>query len=195
MHDGRHNAMTQTHVLFIHGAGAGAHGADAALAQSLRVGLGAGYTVLYPQMPEEEDTYEAWRAQLLQAVASVGGPLILVAHSAGGSVVLKYLADEPDPPPLAGLFLIATPYWGAGGWRVDTFCVDDVQASRRLEAVPLFLSHSRDDAVVPFAHLARHAAAFPHATVRVYADRGHQLQSDLSDIAAAIRRLQDGHPA
>ena len=187
--------MTQTHVLFIHGAGAGAHGADAALVQSLRRGLGDGYTVLYPQMPEEEDTYEAWRAQLLQAVASVGGPLLLVAHSAGGSVVLKYLADEPDPPPLAGLFLIATPYWGAGGWPVDTFCVDEVQASRRLNAVPLYLYHSRDDAVVPFAHLARHAAAFPHATVRAYEDRGHQLQNDWSDIAADIRRIQDGHPA
>jgi predicted alpha/beta hydrolase family esterase len=125
----------------------------------------------------------------------VGAPLLLVAHSAGCSVVLKYLADEPDTPPLAGLFLIAAPYWGAGGWPVDAFSVDEVQASRRLHGIPMYFYHSRDDAVVPFAHLARHAAAFPHATVRAYEDRGHQFRNDLSDIAADIRRIQDGHPA
>ena len=49
--------MTGTRqVLFVQGGGAGTHDEwDAALVESLRRGLGPGYEVRYPRMPDEDD--------------------------------------------------------------------------------------------------------------------------------------------
>ena len=179
------------HVLFIQGAGAGAYEEDAELVKSLRDVLGTDYTVLYPKMPEEENSgYEAWKAQISKGLARMNGKVILVGHSVGCSMVLKYLSEERVERSLAGIFLIAAPYWGAGGWQVDGFTVDEGHASKLLKALPVFFYHSRDDDVVPFAHLAMHAEKFPHATIREFDRRGHQFHNDVSEVAADIASLQ-----
>ena len=51
-----------SHVLFIHGGGAGTHEEwDNALVDDLRRRLGDGFEVRYPRMPSEDDpTLEAW---------------------------------------------------------------------------------------------------------------------------------------
>ena len=179
-------------VLFVQGAGEGAHEEDAELVKSLRDVLGTDYNVLYPKMPEEESsTYEAWKAQISKQLAALDGKVILVGHSVGSSMLLKYLSEERLKASLAGVFLIAAPYWGAGGWQLDGFTVDEGQASKLLKALPVFFYHSRDDDVVPFAHLAMHAEKFPQAIFREFDGRGHQFNNDLSEVAADIASLQD----
>ena len=77
-------------------------------------------------------------------------------------------------------------------WRGrDGFTVDEGQASKLLKALPVFFYHSRDDDVVPFAHLAMHADTFPQAIFREFDGRGHQFNNDLSEVAADIASLQD----
>ena len=57
-----------------------------------------------------------------------------------------------------------------------------------LPPVPhIFLYHSRDDEVVPFAHLKLYAAQLPLATVRTFDGRGHQFGNELAEVAADIR--------
>jgi predicted alpha/beta hydrolase family esterase len=183
------------HVLFIQGAGEGAYEEDRALVKSLRDALGTDYNVVYPKMPEEENSgYEAWKAQISKELAALDGTVILVGHSVGSSMVLKYLSEERVETPLVGIFLIAAPYWGAGGWQLDAFTVDEGHASKLLKALPIFFYHSRDDDVVPFAHLAMHADKFPQATIRAFDGRGHQFNNDLSEIAADIASLHGSHP-
>ena len=98
-------------VLFIQGAGQGAYKEDEKLAASLRDGLGAEYDVHYPKMPEEEDQgYEAWKAQISKALATLDEELILVGHSVGTSMLLNYLSEERIENSIAGIFLIAAPY-------------------------------------------------------------------------------------
>lgn len=104
-------------------------------------------------------------------------------------MLLKYLAEASVETTLAGVFLIAVPYWGEGGWQAPTFRVDEARAAALLKDTPVYFYHSRDDAVVPCAHLALHALMFPQATLRIFADRGHQLRDDLSEVAADIARL------
>ncbi len=177
-------------VLFIQGGGEGAYEIDRKLAASLQDILGIQYNVAYPRMPEEEDAgYEAWKTRLSKEFAAVNGRAILVGHSVGGSILLKYLSEERVDKPLAGVFLIATPYWGEGGWQMDEFTVDEDRASQVLRTSPVFFYHSRDDEVVPFAHLARHVEKFPQATVREFDGRGHQFNNDLSAVAADIKSL------
>ena len=177
-------------VLFIQGAGEGAYQEDAKLADSLQDVLGVEYDVIYPKMPEEENSgYEAWKAQISKEVATMDGEVILVGHSFGSSMLLKYLSEEKIGPSIAGIFLIAAPYWGTGGWQVDEFKLDEDHASKILKAFPIFFYHSRDDNTVPFAHLALHAEKFPQATIREFDERGHQFNNDLSEVAADIKSL------
>ena len=178
------------HVLFIQGAGEGAYVEDEELVKSLRDVLGTEYEVRFPKMPEDEDQgYEAWKAQISKELAALGDAVMLVGHSVGSSMLLKYLSEENVENSIAGIFLIAAPYWGAGGWQMDEFKLDEDHASKLLKAVPVFFYHSRDDDIVPFTHLALHAEKFPQATIREFVERGHQFNNDLSEVAADIKSL------
>ena len=177
-------------VLFIQGAGEGAYEADEKLARSLRAMLGSEYDVRYPKMPEEEDQgYEAWRAQISRELATFDDKVILVGHSAGSSMLLKYLAEEYVENSVVGIFLIAAPYWGTGGWQVDEFRLDEGRTAKFLKTLPIFFYHSQDDDIVPFTHLALHAEKFSQATVRKFNGRRHQFNNDLSEVAADIKSL------
>ena len=122
-------------VLFIQGGGEGAYAEDADLAASLQDALGTEYDVIYPHMPGEDDPqYEAWAAQIAQERALLGDKAIIVGHSVGGAVLLRYLSEEKIDRPVAGIFIIAAPYWGAEDWQADL-----------PEELPIYLYHSRDD--------------------------------------------------
>lgn len=177
-------------ILFLQGGGTGAYEADRALAGSLEHALGAGWEVQYPQMPDEENCpYPGWQAEIDVRLASITGPVALVGHSIGGSVLLKYLCDRPSPPSLIGLFVVAAPCWGADpSWRWEEMTLPADAAARLAGDWPLFLYHSRDDEVVPFPHLALYAARLPRATLREHDGRGHQFGEELADVAADIVR-------
>jgi predicted alpha/beta hydrolase family esterase len=165
-------------VLFIQGGGEGAYEIDRKLAVSLQNALGAAYHVSYPKMPNEDDPeYRAWKAQISKEHAALGPRTILVGHSAGASVLLRYLAEEKVDNP--GVFLIAAPYWGAENWH----------ASQLPKELPIFFYHNRDDEVIPFAHLAMYAKKLPQATIREFDAGGHQFNNDLSKVAADIASL------
>jgi predicted alpha/beta hydrolase family esterase len=181
------------HVLFVHGSGGqGAYEEDGILVASLQNGLGATYAVRYPKMPLEENAGHAdWKARIATELSGLDDDVILVAHSVGGAILLKYLTEEHVEKPIAGLFLLATPYFGGdANWNyAEMNLPQDVAAM--LPAIPrIFLYHSRDDEVVPFAHLALYAAKFPQATIRAFDGRGHQFGNDLTEVAEDIRSAE-----
>jgi predicted alpha/beta hydrolase family esterase len=101
-------------VLFLQGAGQGAYEEDAQLATSLRAALGPADEIHYPRMPEEDSAaYADCKARIAAALAGLAGEVSLVGHSVGGSVLLSYLSKERVGQPVAGLFVIDAPYWGA----------------------------------------------------------------------------------
>jgi predicted alpha/beta hydrolase family esterase len=176
-------------VLFIQGGGAGAYDADRKLAVSLRDALGAEYHVQYPRMPNEENPeYEIYKAQIAQELVSLDGKVILVGHSVGATVLLRYLTEEPVKRPIVGIFLVAAPYWGAEEW-LDADRLHKNLTSQSPQSPLIFFYHSRDDEVVPFAHLAMYAEKIPQAIIREFDGRGHQFHNDLSGVAADIISL------
>ena len=182
--------MATNQVLFVHGAGGEAFGEDEALVRSLREALGPDFAVEYPEMPDADaPEFAKWRARISQELSALDGEVILVGHSLGGSIPLKHLSEERVEEPIAGLFLIATPYWGTVDWKVAQFALREDFPEALPEDVPIFLYHSRDDEVVPFAHLAMYAGRLPLASIRAFDDRGHQLGDDLSEVAEDIARL------
>jgi predicted alpha/beta hydrolase family esterase len=180
-------------VLFIHGGGGeDAYEEDGILAASLQNGLGAAYEVRYPKMPLEESAeYADWKAQIATELSTLDDEVILVAHSVGGSILLKYLTEEQVEKPIAGLFLLATPYFGGDqNWNYTGMNLPQNFAAM-LPAIPrICLYHSRDDEVVPFAHLALYAAKLLQATIREFDGRGHQFGNDLAEVAEDIRRAE-----
>src|SRR5204863_8037984 len=182
-------ACVRIPVLFIQGGGEGAHNEDALLAASLQEALGAEYDVRYPQMPgESEPDMQTWKAQIARELAAVDGKIILVGHSVGGSTLLKYLSEEEVEKPIAGLFLLAAPSWDEGNWNFDDFRLPDDLAAKLSRVPRIFLYHNRDDEIVPFSHLALHAARLPHAIVRESDTGGHQFGNGLATVASDVKR-------
>lgn len=176
-------------VLFIQGGGEGAYEEDGKLAAYLRDALGDTYDLHYPQMPNEEaPEYEAWKAQIAESLAALDGEVILVGHSLGGSLLLKFLAEETSAKSVAGLFIISAPYWRAEDWQVDDYMLPEAFATK-LKVPQMFLYQSRDDEWVPFAHLGLYAEKLPQAVIREFDGRGHQFNNDLSEVVGDIKSL------
>lgn len=180
-------------VLFIQGAGEGANAEDALLADSLRVELGAGFDVHFPTMIDEDDAeLDVWSRQIDEAIASVHGDVIAVGHSVGASILVKHLSETELDPRIAGVFLLATPFWGGDGiWTWEEGKLERSAAKRLSQRIPVFLYHCEDDEVVPFSHLRPNADFLRGATVKVLQTGGHQFGNDLSVVARDIRSLAE----
>ena len=178
-------------VLFVQGGGADTHDCwDNKLAASLGRELGEDYVVHYPRMPDEADpSYPAWSAALLDELGKLDSGAILVGHSVGATILIHTVAEHLPTGQFGGIFLIAAPYIGEGGWASEDI-EPRVDFSRRLPAeVPVFLYRGDEDDTVPSDHLQMYADASPQAVVRVLPHRDHQLNDDLSEVARDIRSL------
>jgi predicted alpha/beta hydrolase family esterase len=184
-------------VLFIQGAGHGAYDEDQRLVESLRRTLGPRFDVRYPAMPNEDDPqYKQWRGQIERELAEMTGPVMLVGHSVGASMLMKWLSERADDKSLAGVFLVASPFWGGDGWRHEGYeqlALPPGFAVKLPPGMPIFFYHCRDDEIVPFDHLALYARAVPQATIRTFDEGGHQLNDDLSSVARDME-LPSSHP-
>jgi uncharacterized protein len=178
-------------VLFVHGGGGGAFEDDSKLVTSLRSKLGAEYVVRYPKMPNEEDPdYEVWKDAIAGELAAMGTGAILIGHSIGASVAIRAVVDGSIEPSLAGVFLLATPFWHDHEvWHWKEVELPKNAAERIPDGMPVFLYHGRQDEVVPFSHVEMYAQALPQATVRRLDGRNHQLNDDLTEVAQDILLL------
>jgi predicted alpha/beta hydrolase family esterase len=179
------------HVLFVQGGGADVHDRwDDKLAASLERELGEGYAVHYPRMPDEADPrYPAWSAAILRELDELGHDAILVGHSVGAAILIHAVAEHPPGSRLGGLFLVAAPFIGEGGWPSEDIEPRPDLSARLPANLPVFLYHGARDDVVPFAHVRLYAEALPHAVVRALAERDHQLDGDMSEVARDIRAI------
>ncbi len=180
-------------ILFIQGGGEGAYKEDGKLVAYLRSALGTAYELHYPKMPIESDPdYKKWKGRIRKELAVLKGKVILIGHSLGSSFLLKYISEEKIEKTIVGIFLIATPYWGGDGWQYEGWekvALPEGFATKLPSGVPIYLYHSRDDEVVPFAHLTLYTEKLPQATIRVLNERGHQFNNDLSEVAVDIKNI------
>ena len=159
------------HIVLLPGAGA----LRVPWADALRKALGPGYEVIAPEMPDpDEPHYEAWKQRLVDVITPIEGDLILIGHSLGGSVILKYLAENEVRKRIAAVFSLAAPHFGG---EVEEFHAP--KDFSRLSRIPrIFLYHGREDDVVPSAHLLEYARKLPQATVRMLDHRGHSFADE-----------------
>lgn len=176
-------------VLFVQGGGAGTHDEwDDALVDSLRAGLGAGYEVRYPRMPQEDDpSYPRWSEAIWREMADFAEGAVVAGHSVGGTVLVQALAERPPRRSLGAIVLIAAPFVGPGGWPGDDFELSADLGGRLPSGVPVHVFHGAQDETAPPTHARLYADAIPHAQVHLLPGRDHQLNGDLTEVARAIR--------
>lgn len=178
-------------VLFIHSGGTqGPHEGSDDLVNYLRDGLREDHVVLYPKMPEPDNPdYELWKLTLDRELSALGNEIILVGHSLGASVLLKYLSEEPYDKSIAGLFLVAPVYFGKKDWRVAEYVLKKGFEAELLHIPRIFMYHSRNDTVVPFTHLVQFADKLPNSICRAFEGRGHLFSMGLPELVEDIKNL------
>src|SRR5690606_27850814 len=155
-------------VFFIHSAGSQGPGEGSSRFISiLKKSLGAGYRIRHPVMPDPDNPdYAPWRDRIREELANAPRDAILMGHSLGGSVLLKYFSEEKCEVEYPGLFLVATPFWGLKGWEYDAFYLKKDFPAALPRFGKIFLYHTRDDDVVSHEHPLRYAQALPQALLR-----------------------------
>ena len=177
-------------VLFICGGGSKEdYEADKNLVDSLQEILGEAYTLHYPLLSNESVPDFGRIRQIGQEISLIEGELILIGHSFGASMLLKYVSENEVKKKIMAVFLISTPFWsGDEDWK-EGFKLPEDFADKLSRDIPIFLYHSHDDEEVPFAHLAIYRQKLPWATFRELSRGGHQLNNDLTIVANDIKAL------
>jgi predicted alpha/beta hydrolase family esterase len=178
-------------VLFIQGGGVGTHDDwDHKLVASLSQELGPDFEVLYPRMPNEENpNYSKWKAALTQEISGLDDGAILVGHSIGGTILINAIAEATPKRKLNGIFLIAAPFVGTGGWPSEEIKKSAELGLRLPPKTPVYFYHGSMDDIAPIAHLKLYERAIPGAIVRRLQGRDHQLNDNLTEVAVDIRAL------
>jgi pimeloyl-ACP methyl ester carboxylesterase len=176
-------------ILFIQGGGAGAHDEwDNKLVASLRRELGGEYDVRYPRMPDEGGpSYARWSTAIRREIAALDDGAVVAGHSVGGAILLHALAEQPPEKGLTAIVLIAAPFVGQGGWPSDEFELTSDLGAKLPPDARVEVFHGLSDDTVPPSHAGLYAAAIPQAQVHQLPGRDHQLNSDLSEVAEALR--------
>ena len=179
-------------VLFVQGGGKDVHDEwDNKLVESLGRELGQHYEIQYPRMPREDDpSYARWKKALETALETLKEGAIVVGHSVGGTILLKVLTEHVSAKKLGAVFLVATPFVGKGGWPSDDLEFPADLGARLPQDVPIHFYHGLQDETAPPEHADLYARAIPQARVHRLAGRDHQLNNDLSEVAAAIVSLE-----
>ena len=179
-------------MLFIQGASAGAHDADQSLADALGQALGPGFRVHFPRMPDEDaPDNDVWKRAISTALGRTGATF-LFAHSAGAAIAADLLAQRDTRAGLTGLrglFLLAPPFVGKGGWQLDGFHFDRPVDAAALGRLPLHLYFGSADQTVPPSHADLYEAQFPAATIHRLPGCDHQFGGFMARIARDVQAL------
>lgn len=187
--DRRQQEMRQ--ILFIQGGGAGAHDEwDDKLVVSLERDLGSGYEVRYPSMPDEDDpSSETWGPAIRSEVAVLPDRAVVVGHSLGATLLVRALVDQRLRQDLGAIVLVSAPFVGAGGWPAGEFEFPWDLGARLPQAPQVHVVHGLDDETVPPSHAELYTHVIAQAQLHLLPGRNHQLNDDLSEVAALIARL------
>jgi predicted alpha/beta hydrolase family esterase len=184
-------SITTKQILFIHSGGEQGPGQGSNdLVNWLRNELGQAYTIFYPLMPDPESPeYGKWKLKVGEALSELNDGVILIGHSLGGSVLVKFLSEENCDLKIAALCLIASPAWGRKNWKVHDFVLRENFEEALPKIQKVFVYHSHNDEVVPFNHLLYYIEKFTGAVSRRLPNGGHLFSHGLPELAADIKTL------
>jgi predicted alpha/beta hydrolase family esterase len=158
---------------------------------SLAEELGSGWQVLMPSMPSKYNAkYLEWCIWFDKVVPYLTDGAVLVGHSLGGIFLAKYLQEGSIPVRIDATFLVAAPHSETEpGESLADFALPSQLDRFASQGGRIFLYHSKDDPVVPFAELGKYKELLPDATVRALDGRGHFLVPEFPEIIDDLKSL------
>jgi predicted alpha/beta hydrolase family esterase len=162
-------------VFLLHSAGpqGPGKGSDGFIA-ILKAALGPGYAVKHPVMPApDKPDYDTWKVVIGKELAKLENGSVLIGHSLGGSLLLKYLSEEQCSRKFSALFMVAAPFWGLPKWNRAEFILEKGFSRKVTQPGKIFVYHTKDDKIVSDEHVARYTKTIPHATFRTVDGYGH----------------------
>jgi uncharacterized protein len=181
--------QTQTKILFAHSAGAqyrkGKGSYD--LVKYLKSKLSGEFKILFPIVEKPNSpTYSTYKKIFKAEFAKISEPFILIGHSLGGSVLLKYLSEEQPAASILGLFLVSTPHWKSNMKEFEL--KKNFQAS--IKDIPaIFLYHSKNDPIVSFEDMNFYKDVFSTAIIRELPGKEHIFSNGLPKLVSDIKQL------
>ena len=178
-------------ILFLHSAGP-QHGDEGSsrLLSFIHDQLSPSFEIVAPRMPHpDQPDYESWRNALREIFKILDNDTILIGHSLGGSVLLKYLSEEPVDQRIRALYLVAVPFWGLDGWEVDEFKLGDDFAARLPEITNIIIYQSEDDQTVTSDHADEYASMIPSAEYYSLNGYGHVYWNGLPHLIKHLKQL------
>ncbi|WPU93436.1 alpha/beta fold hydrolase [Mucilaginibacter sabulilitoris] len=158
------------------------------LVAHLRAALGEDYEVLFPVVNEPDSpAYHHWKTMLDHEFSKTHEPVILVGHSLGGSVLLKYLSEEQTNLHIEGMFLVATPQWNKDGWDMSEWAVKKDFTKRLPPVREYYFYHCLEDPIVSIEHLLFYRKVFKNAIFRELPCKDHGFSNGLKELADDIR--------
>jgi predicted alpha/beta hydrolase family esterase len=153
--------------------------------------LGEDYEVVLPSMPNKMNAkYLEWKIWFEKLVPHFNPEIILVGHSLGGTFLAKYLSENNIQSRIRAAFLVAPAYDDAhADYSMADFVLPEDLSLFQKQAQHIYLYHSKDDGVVPFADLDKFRLKVTNAQIRVFEDRGHFDQEILPELVEDIKSL------
>lgn len=133
-----------------------------------------GHEVIVPDLPQPDSPDpEAWTKALLEEVGTVDEQTIVVGHSLGGTMALRFLeAVEAVSTPKACI-LIGTP-WMIKDEKFRGFFMSELDFDVLMwKAARFVVLHSRDDKVIPFDHAEKYVKVLHGKLVERNNGEGH----------------------
>ena len=151
--------------------------------------MGEEYEVIAPKMPNKLNAkYLEWKIWFEKFIPHFELEVILVGHSLGGTFLVKYLSENKLPKKIRGVFLVAACYnTQDSDYSMADFILPKNLEGIYLQAGKIFIYHSKDDEVVPFADFEKYKKELPKAVAREFTDRGHFNQEEFPELFEDIR--------
>jgi len=161
-------------TIFLHGAGVIPDRANPQDYPLLATLLDLCPDLIVPVMPSAmEPTPVGWLHGMETALRPLGPDTAIIGHSLGGSMALKWIAEQA-PGFRAQTFLgLAIPHWGPKGWNYPGFDQPAGYAATTTGLGRIILSSAQDDDVVDISHLDLYAADLPQAHLVRLSMGGH----------------------
>lgn len=178
------------HVLFVHSAGVQSEDSGSNPLINYLKQHTADIEWHTPSFPRDKgQVYNNWVEVLQQALSGipVEDELVIIGHSFGGSVVMKYLTENKDAHHISKVILIGSPYWGCDEQFDDPQNELTGDAENRIDAaIELYHIQSVDDDRVDFSHQACWHNKFPKLHVIKKAEGKHEFHDGIEELPAII---------